>query len=70
MLKRIAVDTSPLRESRDFRLLITGQVISSLGTQIACGSLVAAGERLGNDVSAEPSGRPTTRILTRHSDER
>lgn len=35
LLKRVAVDITPLRESRDFRLLITGQVISSLGTQIA-----------------------------------
>ena len=35
LLKRVAVDVSPLRESRDFRLLILGQVISSLGSQIA-----------------------------------
>jgi MFS family permease len=35
LLKRVAVDVSPLRESRDFRLLIAGQVVSSLGTQVA-----------------------------------
>ena len=31
---RILVDTTPLRESRDFRLLFTGQVVSTLGTQL------------------------------------
>src|SRR3954454_11191658 len=30
---RIAVDLSPLRESRDLRLLIAGNVVSGLGTQ-------------------------------------
>jgi MFS family permease len=35
LLRRIAVDLSPLRESRDFRLLVAGQVVSSLGTQVA-----------------------------------
>jgi hypothetical protein len=34
-LKRIAVDVSPLRASRDFRLLVAGQVVSNLGTQAA-----------------------------------
>src|SRR5947209_19999011 len=34
-LKRIAVDVSPLRASRDFRLLMIGDVVSSLGTQAA-----------------------------------
>ncbi len=33
MLKRIAVDVTPIRVSRDFRLLSIGGVISSLGTQ-------------------------------------
>jgi MFS family permease len=32
-LSRIAVDTRPLRESRDFRLLTAGSLITGLGTQ-------------------------------------
>ena len=31
---RLAVDTSPLRESRNFRLLWTGQMVSYIGSQI------------------------------------
>lgn len=34
-LARIAVDTTPLRESRDLRLLLAGNVVSGLGTQAA-----------------------------------
>jgi MFS family permease len=35
LVKRIAVDVSPMRDSRDFRLLAIGQLVSSLGTQAA-----------------------------------
>ncbi len=35
LLKRVAVDITPLRESRDFRLLALGQIVSNLGTQAA-----------------------------------
>jgi MFS family permease len=34
-LSRIAVDTTALRESRDFRLLILGELVTGLGTQAA-----------------------------------
>jgi MFS family permease len=33
VLSRIAVDTSSLRESRDLRLLLTGELVTGLGTQ-------------------------------------
>jgi MFS family permease len=33
LLSRIAVDTTPLRESRDLRLLLIGEVVTGLGTQ-------------------------------------
>jgi len=35
LLRRVALDLTPLRASRDFRLLFAGQVISNLGTQAA-----------------------------------
>jgi len=35
LLKRVAVDVSPMRESRDYRLLMGGEIISNLGTQAA-----------------------------------
>jgi MFS family permease len=35
LLKRLAVDITPIRESREFRLLAIGQIGSSLGTQAA-----------------------------------
>jgi MFS family permease len=35
LLKRIAVDITPMRRSRSFRLLIIGETISNLGTQAA-----------------------------------
>jgi MFS family permease len=35
VLKRIAVDLSPLRASRDFRLLVAGEIVTNLGTQAA-----------------------------------
>jgi len=34
-LRRLALDFTPLRASRDFRLLFAGQVVSNLGTQAA-----------------------------------
>jgi MFS family permease len=35
LLSRVAVDVSPLRESRDLRLLLGGELITGLGTQAA-----------------------------------
>jgi MFS family permease len=35
LLRRIAVDVRPLRESRDFRLLTIGGIVTGLGTQAA-----------------------------------
>ena len=35
LLSRLAVDVTPLRESRDLRLLVAGDVVSGLGTQAA-----------------------------------
>jgi hypothetical protein len=35
LLRRIAIEISPLRESREFRLLVGGQIVSNLGTQAA-----------------------------------
>jgi MFS family permease len=35
VLRRIAVDVSALRESRDFRLLTIGEIVTGLGTQAA-----------------------------------
>ncbi len=35
LLSRVAVDTTPLRESRDLRLLLGGELITGLGTQAA-----------------------------------
>jgi MFS family permease len=35
LLQRLAVDVTPLRESRDLRLLVLGNVVSGLGTQAA-----------------------------------
>ena len=34
-VKRLALDISPVRESRDYRLLFIGQIVSNLGTQAA-----------------------------------
>ncbi|MGO9972637.1 MAG: MFS transporter [Solirubrobacteraceae bacterium] len=34
-LRRVAIDVSPIRRSRDFRLLVIGEVIGNLGTQAA-----------------------------------
>src|SRR3954451_17359441 len=35
LLRRIAVDVRPLRESRDFRLLTIGSIVTGLGAQAA-----------------------------------
>jgi MFS family permease len=35
LLARLAVDITPMRESRDFRLVALGELVSSLGTQAA-----------------------------------
>ena len=35
LLARVAVDITPMRESRDFRLVALGELVSSLGTQAA-----------------------------------
>ena len=34
-IKRLALDISPVRESRDYRLLFGGQIVSNIGTQAA-----------------------------------
>ena len=34
MARRILVDPAPLRESRDFRLLFFGQLVSTIGSQL------------------------------------
>src|ERR1039458_583408 len=34
MARRILVDPAPLRESRDFRLLFVGQLVSTIGSQL------------------------------------
>jgi hypothetical protein len=34
-VKRLALDISPVRESRDYRLMFAGQIVSNLGTQAA-----------------------------------
>ena len=35
LISRIAVDTRAYRESRDFRLLTVGSIVTGLGTQAA-----------------------------------
>src|SRR5260370_14636436 len=32
--RRLLIDLAPLRRSRDFRLLVTGELVSVLGTQL------------------------------------
>jgi hypothetical protein len=34
ILRRLLIDTSPLREHRDYRLLWSGQVVTGMGNQI------------------------------------
>jgi MFS family permease len=34
-VRAVLLDVSPLRESRDFRVLVLGQIVSNLGTQVA-----------------------------------
>jgi hypothetical protein len=35
LLRRVAIDVTPLRDSREFRLLTLGQIVSNIGTQAA-----------------------------------
>ncbi|MGO9901184.1 MAG: MFS transporter [Solirubrobacteraceae bacterium] len=34
-LRKVAIDVSPIRESRDYRLLATGEIVANVGTQAA-----------------------------------
>ena len=44
--RRLAVDVTPLRESRDFRLLWCGELVSQIGSQITMVALFVQVYRL------------------------
>jgi hypothetical protein len=53
-LSQIAVDVRPLRESRDFRLLTAGSLVTGLGTQVTLVALPYHGDAIGaGEVGAE-----------------
>ncbi len=52
MLRRLAIDVTPLRASRDFRLLWFGELVSSAGSQIALVAVFVQVYALTNSVAA------------------
>jgi len=52
LARRVAVDIRPLRQSRDFRLLWTGELISQTGTQITLVALFVQVDRLTGSTAA------------------
>ena len=52
LARRLAVDVRPLRESRDFRLLWCGELISQTGSQITMVALFVQVDRLTGSTAA------------------